>query len=81
LKTRSTFDALTLGSVSFLSKEEDNFLITLREYHGEKVLIVCNFEAAQTIDTGFADGQLLLTNGAAQLNGHYQPFEIGIYRV
>lgn len=81
LKTRSTYDALTLGNVSFLSKEEDNFLITLREYQGEKVLIVCNFEAAQTIDTGFADGQLLLTNGTAQLNGYYQSFEIGIYRV
>mgnify|MGYP003292873629 CR=1 FL=1 len=81
LKTRSTYDALTLGNVSFLSKSEDNSMTVLRQYQDEKVLIVCNFEVAQTIDTGFADGQLLLTNGAAQLNGHYQPFEIGIYRV
>ena len=81
LKTRSTYDALTLGNVSFLSKPEDNFMITLREYEGEKVLIVCNFEQGQTINTGFDEGQPLLTNGDAQLNGYYGPFEIGVYRV
>jgi len=81
LKTRSTYDALTLGSVSFLSKPEDNFMITLREHEGEKVLVVCNFEEGQTIATGFDEGQLLLTNGDAQLNGYYRPFEIGIYRL
>ncbi len=81
LKTRITYDALTLGSVSFLSKPEDNFMITLREHEGEKVLVVCNFEEGQTIATGFDEGQLLLTNGDAQLNGYYRPFEIGIYRL
>ena len=81
LKTRSTYDALTLGNVSFLSKPEDNFMITLRRYGDEKMLIVCNFEQGQTIGTGFDEGQLLLTNGDAKLNGYYRPFEIGIYRV
>ena len=83
LKTRSTYDALTLGNVTFISRQEDNFLITLREYGGEKILIVCNFEQGQTINTGFEDGQLLLSNADAdaRLNGYYQPFEIGVYRV
>ena len=83
LKTRSSHDALTLGNVTFISKQEDNFLITLREYEGEKILIVCNFEQGQTIHTGFENGQLLLSNtdSDAKLNGYYQPFEIGVYRI
>ena len=83
LKTRSTYDALTLGSVRFLSKEEDHFFITLREYEGERILIVCNFDQAQTIHTGFETGELLLSNvnPSAALNSHYEPFQIGIYRV
>ena len=56
-------------------------MITLRRNGDEKVLIVCNFEQGQTIGTGFDEGQLLLTNGDAKLNGYYRPFEIGIYRV
>jgi glycosidase len=83
LKTRSTYDALTLGSVRFLSGAEDNFLLILREYEGEKILIVCNFEQGQRIDTGFSNGELLLTNMETNpsCNGHYEPFGVGIYRI
>ena len=83
MKTRSSHDALTLGNETFISKQEDNFLITIREYEGEKILIVCNFEQDQTIHTGFEGGQLLLSNtdSGAKLNGYYQPFEIGVYRI
>lgn len=79
---RNTMDVLTLGSVRFLSAPSDNFLITLRELEGEKLLIVCNFEEAQSIDTGF-DGLLLHSNFGLRncINGMYRPFEAVIYKV
>ena len=83
LKLRSREDALTLGDVAFLSKPEDNFLMTLREHEGENVLIVCNFEKEQSIHTGFEAGRLLLSNCQTdrQINGQYRPFEIAVYRL
>jgi hypothetical protein len=58
-------------------------LLTLRQYEEEKVLIVCNFEQAQPIDTGFAGGQLLLSNKQQDRtpNGDYLPFEIAVFRL
>ena len=82
LQLRSSIDALTLGSVTFLSKAEDNFLVTLRELDGEKILIVCNFEEAQTVATNL-EGKLLHSNYGRrdQVDGMYYPFEIAIYRI
>ena len=83
LKVRAAEDALTLGSVKFLSKDEDNYFITLREYEDRKVAIVCNFEEVSDIRTGFKDGKLLLSNygGRECINGEYQPFEIAVYQL
>ena len=83
LKVRASKDALTLGNVQFLSTAEDNFLLTLREYENQKILIICNFEEGQEINTGFASGQLLLSNHGSRdtVNGSYKPFEIAIYQL
>jgi len=82
LKLRSIWDALTLGDVRFLSGEEDNFLVTLREYGDERILVVCNFEQGQTIRAGL-EGQLLLTNLGPDgpCDGYYEPFQTAIYRL
>jgi glycosidase len=83
LKARASHDALTLGSVEFISKDEDNCFITLREYEGQKVVIVCNFEETQDIQTSFQTGELLLSNynGREAMNGEYKPFEIAVYKL
>ena len=83
LKVRASEDALILGSVEFISKESDNCFITLREYEGQKVIIVCNFEEEQNIQTGFSNATLLLTNNSTRndINGVYKPFEIAVYKM
>ncbi len=83
LSLRAAHEPLTLGDVAFVSEQSDNFLVTLREYEGKKVLIVCNFEEQQSIQTGFAGGELLLSNygGRDDINGAYKPFEIAVYRL
>lgn len=81
LHLRSSCDAMTLGEIHFLSGTEDNFLVMGRSCGDQKVLIVCNFEQPQTIQTGFEGKQLLLSNyeDRAALNGEYRPFEIAVY--
>lgn len=83
LKVRASEDALTLGSVEFISKDTDNCFITLREYEDSKILIICNFEETQDIQTGFEGGELLLSNykGRDNMNGEYRAFEIAVYRL
>ena len=83
LKVRAAEDPLTLGSVEFLSNEADNFFIILREYEGEKIVIICNFEEILDIRTGFESGKLLLSNhtGRTSINGIYKPFEIAVYKL
>lgn len=83
LNVRASEDALTLGSVEFISKETDNCFITLREYEDQKVIIVCNFEEAQNIQTGFENAVLLLSNNDERedMNGMYKPFEIAVYKL
>lgn len=82
LHLRSAEDALTLGSVRFLSSDADNYFIILREYEDQKLVIVCNFEETTDIQTGFEDGTLLLSNYGSRenINGQYQPFEIAVYK-
>lgn len=83
LKVRAAEDALTLGSVEFLSSKEDNYLLTLREYEGQKVLIICNFEETLDIQTDLEGKELLLSNygGRECMNGEYKPFEIAVYKL
>ena len=83
LKVRAAEEALTLGSVEFVSKKSDNFFITIREYEGQKVVIICNFEEALDIRTGFENGELLLSNhgGRVSMNGAYKPFEVAVYKI
>ena len=83
LKLRAAEDPLTLGSVEFLSKESDNFFIILREYEGEKIVIICNFEETLDIQTSFERGELLISNynKRTAMNGMYKPFEIALYKV
>ena len=83
LALRSGRDALTLGDVQFLSKEEDNHLLTLRTLGDERILVVCNFEQPQTITTDFAGAELLLSNYADRQTSAeaYRPFEIAVYRL
>ncbi len=80
LRLRSSVDALTLGDVRFLSKEEDNFLITQRSFGQQKIVIVCNFEQAQPIETGLEGARLLLSNYEGR-SGDFRPFEIAVYEL
>lgn len=83
LKMRSAYEALTLGNVTFLSGKDDNFLITLRQYQDQKILIICNFEEESVIQTEIRDGNLLLSNHGMRQNIHgiYHPFEIAVYEL
>lgn len=83
LAQRRGNDALTLGDVQFLSRAEDNFLVTLRQWEDQRIAIVCNFEQGQEISCGFAEGELLLSNYADRKSAAdaYRPFEIALYRV
>lgn len=83
LHLRSSCDALTVGDVSFRFQPEDNFLITVRSCGDQNILIVCNFEQAQRIHTGFDSGRLLLSNygGREMPDGEYRPFEIAVYEI
>lgn len=81
LRLRREMPALTLGKVSFLSGEEDPYLVTLRREGDQALLIICNFEEASQIQTGYEEGELLLSNRDSRdkINGVYRPFETAVY--
>jgi glycosidase len=80
LNLRSEKDALTLGDIRFLSRQEDNFLMTLRSFGDQKILTICNFEESREI---CGEGRLLLSNNPHRTGSesHYGPFEIAIYEI
>ena len=49
LKLRSTTPAILYGSLNVLSKDEDPFFVFEREYQGEKLTVICNFEQESAI--------------------------------
>ncbi|MBQ7712664.1 MAG: alpha-glucosidase [Clostridia bacterium] len=72
--------ALRRGKSTQLLPESKDCYVYLREHEGERLLVVCNFERAQSLD-GLPEGRLLLTNldRAAGANGAYAPFECAVY--
>ena len=74
--------ALRYGDCKQLKPFKRNCFVYLREYEGESILVVCNFEKAQSIK-GLPEGKLLLSNAkrTSSANGEYAPFECAVYEL
>ncbi len=83
LALRSASPEILYGEMDVLSSEEDCYFTFVREYESKKILVVCNFEQESNIDTGIADGELLLSNydRTEKINGKYGKYEIAVYRI
>ena len=77
---RREHEALRRGEFKQLCPRKKNCCVYLREYEGERILVVCNFEKAQRF-VGLPHGRLLLSNHRRTLgtNGEYAPYECAIY--
>ena len=82
LALRREKNALRRGDCRQLFPERKNQFIFTREDDAEKILVVCNFERAQTID-GLPEGKLLLSNANRKggANGEYAAFECAVYEL
>lgn len=93
LKLRASEEAITLGKMTVISKESDNYAVMLHEYEGSRLVAVVNFEEESKIEfpvealSADADGcpkfEQILTNYAVRrsANGTYAPFEAAVYRL
>ncbi len=83
LALRSGTPAILYGDFNVISKPEDcNFIFT-REYEGQKILVVCNFEEECDISLEYTAGELLLSNYCRNdgINGRYGKYEIAVYKI
>ena len=80
LKMRREHPAIRHGTWRQLKSRKEDCFLYLREGEGEKILVVCNFENAQSI-IGLPKGKLLLSNArrTAGTNGEYAPYECAVY--
>ena len=61
LQLRSSSDAILYGTLEVLSKPEDGFFDFRREYKGERLRVICNFEQPSRIPVP-EDARVLLRN-------------------
>ena len=79
LALRREHVSIRRGSFKQVKKWKKDCFIYVREYEGEKILVVCNFERTQKI-TGLPEGRLLLSNVRRDgANGVYAPYECAVY--
>jgi oligo-1,6-glucosidase len=68
IQLRKKMDIITLGSYELLLPDDPDLFVYTRRYHGEELLIACNFspeERAFTPPERFKDAELLLSNEEA----------------
>lgn len=77
----SSSNAIKLGDFEVVSKPEDGYFIFIREYEGEKIAVICNFEQKNDIMPPF-DGEILLANcGRQSVGGEYSPYEVAVVKL
>lgn len=81
LHLRAESKCLALGSFCPLSGPEDGCAVFTRQWQEEKLLVICNFEAARKIP--HPQGQLLLSNygHSEKTDDHFAPFEVAVFRL
>ena len=82
LTLRREHAAFRYGECAQLGPKMEDCFVYLREYEGERFLVVCNFERAQSIE-GLPNGKLLLSNAhrTEGVNGEYKAYECAVYQL
>ena len=82
LSLRREKAALRYGEYKQLMPEKKDCYVFAREYDGERILVVCNFENKQEI-TGLPEGKLLLSNARRNsgVNGEYAAYECAVWEL
>lgn len=83
LRIRRTSEAILEGSLTVLSKEEDNYFAFTRELGTEKILVICNFNEPTEIAVCENCEELILNNYDARKepNGIYEPYEVAVFSI
>ncbi len=82
LKLRAESEAIRYGTLTVLSGREDNYFLFLREYQGETLLILCNFDQEAEVSCPHS-GECILWNYSQRsaVSGSYAPYEAAIFRL
>lgn len=82
LNIRSNSDIILYGSLNVLSGKNDDYFAFEREYNGEKMLIICNFEKENKIKIN-TSGKLILSNYNDKNTKEklFSPYEIAVYKI
>ena len=78
LKLRSNSPAILYGSLNVLSKDEDSYFVFEREYEGEKITVICNFEEENNFEIP-QNAEILLSNYKDRAS-KMRPYEILILK-
>ncbi|MBR2341054.1 MAG: alpha-glucosidase [Clostridia bacterium] len=83
LAFRKNSPMILYGAYKEITGENNDCYIYEREYQGEKIIVVCNFEKENQISCPYTQGELLLTNynRANNLNGNYAPYELAVFKI
>lgn len=79
---RKEFAVLRQGAFKNLTKEADSFVYE-RRLGDERILVVCNYENAQTLSLPNGEKNLLLTNNEQRRGdeGAFLPFEVAVFQI
>ena len=80
---RKNSPTILYGSYKEVTAENTNCYIYEREYQGEKIVIVCNFEKENEIVLPYKNTQFIFGNYNAERmpSGRYSPYELAVYKV
>ena len=81
LQLRKTYEALTLGSFEPIAPKDASYCAYTRALGEQQILVVCNFDTAQSLDIPGAKGKLLLSNYGLKekLDNSYRPYEVSVF--
>lgn len=80
---RKNSPIILYGDYKEITGKNKDCYIYEREYKGEKLIIVCNFEKENQISLPYEKRQLILSNYCDNrlLSGLYSPYELAVYRI
>lgn len=84
LRLRQSHDVFIYGTFQFVLEDDPNIYAYIREYEGEKMLVVCNFSGAErAIQLDVPKGELLLANYVDKNDDDLtilRPYEARVYQ-
>ena len=83
LEFRKNSPTILYGSYQEITAKNENCFIYEREFKGETITVVCNFDKENKIQLPYKNAKLLLSNYTENrsISGVYSPYELAVFKI